>query len=57
MVDRDSDERKRKKGVRHDQEYERNRIKKAKISGESHANWKGRYVPSRNDPQFINLDW
>ncbi|CAF4889535.1 unnamed protein product [Pieris macdunnoughi] len=47
---------KRKHGVRHEKDYRRNQIKKCKVTGESHRNWKERYVPGRNDPDFIALN-
>ncbi|GBP67317.1 hypothetical protein EVAR_97935_1 [Eumeta japonica] len=49
-------ERKRKKGIRHEEEYQRNKIKKCRVSGESHGNWKGRYVPARNYTESMNFN-
>lgn len=57
MEESSENNRKRKKGIQNVHKYKRNIIKKAKVSGESHINWKGRYVPAKNDPDCININW
>lgn len=39
--------RKRKKGIINADKYKRNIIKKAKILGTEHINWKGKMVPAQ----------
>lgn len=38
---------KRRKGVRNDEKYRRNIIKKSKVAGEEHVNWAGKTVPAK----------
>ncbi|GFU67115.1 hypothetical protein TNCV_3675291 [Trichonephila clavipes] len=45
--------RKRKRGVRRTEEYKRNRIKKARLSGTSHENWNGNIVPAKHSVESI----
>lgn len=37
---------KRRKGVRNDEKYKRNIVKKSTISGQEHVNWVGKTVPA-----------
>lgn len=38
---------KRRKGIRNEEKYVRNVIRKAKIAGEEHKNWTGKTVPAK----------
>ncbi|KAG8292790.1 hypothetical protein J6590_031769 [Homalodisca vitripennis] len=39
---------KRRKGVKNEEKYRRNVIKKSKVEGKEHVNWKGKTVPAKN---------
>lgn len=58
MSEEGLEQRKRKKGVRHDNEYKRNVIKNAKVKGTEHVNHRGQRVRAKNDHfNLIRINW
>jgi hypothetical protein len=48
---------KRKRGIRHTEDYKRNVIKKARVGKRLYTNWNGLLVPAKNAPDTIKVNW
>lgn len=48
---------KRKKGVRFEENYQANKIKKAKLRGEEHISYNNKIVEKKFDPGSIDYNW
>lgn len=48
---------KRKRGIKNDDNFKRNLIKKRKLCGEEHINHVGKAIEPKNTPNDIDTNW